>query len=51
MHELDRNQRLQNLALRPPLMTLTLIGLEALVLQISRAKRTESPLKLDQTQA
>jgi len=39
--------------LPPPLikMTLTPIGLEALVPQISGVKRIESPLKLDQTQA
>ena len=35
----------------PPVTSLTPIGLEALVLKISRAKRTESPLKLDKTQA
>jgi len=31
--------------------TLTLIGLEALVLKVFGAKRTEFPLKLDKTQA
>ena len=51
MHDLGRNQWLQNVALIPPLTTLTPIGLEALVLKISRVKRTESSLKLHQTQA
>jgi len=49
MHNSGRNLRSQNLALIPPVTTPTLIGSGPLVLQISKNKQTEFPLKLDYT--
>ena len=40
-----------SLAMAESMATLTPIGLEALVLKFFGAKRTESPLKLNQAQA
>jgi len=47
MHDLSGNLWLQNLALIPPVTTLTLIGLEMLVLKVFATQRTEPLVKVD----